>query len=148
MKIFQDEPGEDAAREDPGLSGESAAVRERGPSRGIWALAVANLLLACLSFLGLRFLAGAERYLINDSVEFGSDLRAALAGLLVLRILAYFLAGGFLVSALGMISLTRLGWRLQKLWALLLCLTLVGLVYSIPVLVFMRQAGTRSRFFS
>ena len=31
---------------------------------------------------------------------------------------------------------------------LLLCLTLVGLVYSIPVLVFMRRAGTRSRFFS
>ena len=54
-----------------------------------------------------------------------------------LPVLVVVLIGGFTISSLGVISLTRLGWRLQFLWALLLCLTIAGLPYGVPALVFL-----------
>ena len=114
---------------------------------GIWILTLTNLIFAGLAAGGLLFLAAAEKYLINESAEFGSELNAALYGIWALRICSYVLIGGFSISALGVISLTRLGWRLQVLWALLLCLTIAGLPYCVPTLVFLRRSSTRARFF-
>lgn len=137
--------------EDEGPGSEHAAGRdsriEEGRTTGIWALAIVNVLLAVLAVLAVLFLSSAQSYVVNESAEFGSELDAAVVGLLVMRIACYALMGGFLLSALGMVSMTRVGFRVQYLWALLLCPTLIGAAYGVPVILFLRRAPIRARYF-
>ena len=124
------------------------APEASGRSRGIFLLFLIDLVLAGLSGGAVWWLFGARRYLLNDSAEFGTEMADALVGLRVMTIAAGVLAGGFLLSALGVLSLSRLGYRVQMLWALLLCVTLVGLPYAIPVLLYLRRSETHARFFA
>jgi len=119
----------------------------RRRSLGIYLLALANLLLCALALLSLRLLAGAEQYALKDSPEIGADLDAALAGLSAMRWGLALIAGGFAASALGVFSLTRIGWWAQFLWAALACLSLLGLPYGLPALVFLLRETTRARCF-
>lgn len=140
---FLDQYGDEGASGEPSSREHDRTARRR--TSGIWALAILNVLLGALAVLGILFVAAAQGYLVSESAEFGSEMEAAQTGLLVLRIAFYALTAGFVVSALGTISLTRIGLRLQFLWAVLLCLTLVGAVYGLPVLVFLRRG--RARYF-
>jgi len=116
-------------------------------SLGLFALFAADLVLAGLAVLLVWWLFGARRYLLNDSAEFGTEMDDALRGLKSLSIAGWILAGGFALSALGVLTRTRAGYRVQVLWALLLCLTLVGLPYGIAVILFLRRPETHARFF-
>ena len=118
-----------------------------GRSLGIWLLVLADLALAALALFGVRIVSGASEYASQNSADIGSELEAALAGLTVMRIGLYALAGGFIVSALAAVSLTRIGYTIQLLWAVLVCLSLVGLPYGVPALVFLARKTTRARFF-
>ena len=71
-----------------------------------------------------------------------------LTGLQVLTVLCVTLAAGFSVSALGVISLTRIGYRLQALWCLLVGLTIVGIPYGLTVYMFLRRPSIQARFFA
>lgn len=124
----------------------SEAVPPGRRSLGIYLLALLNLLLGVLALCGLEYIAGAQAYALKNSPEIGADLEAALAGLGAMRACLYLLAGGFGISALAVLSLTRAGFGVQVLWAALLCLTLVGLPYGLPTLVFLLRSGTRARF--
>ena len=119
----------------------------RGRSPGIYTLTVINLLLAGLAVLALRTVAGAETYTLKESADIGADLEATLLGLSIMRFGLYTAVAGFALAALATLSLMRLGWRVQIFWAALVGLTLVGLPYSVPVIVFMLNRRTRSRFF-
>ena len=146
MRIFEPSADEAHARSlGGGAEGEDRAPSARR-TRGIWAIVLANVLLTGLALLGSWFIAGAERYLINDSAEFGTDLQAAQVGIQILRICCFLLVAGFFLSALGVVSMTPLGWRIQHLWAFFLCLTLLGLPYGVAVLIFIRRPEMRDRF--
>jgi hypothetical protein len=119
-----------------------------GRSLGVFLLVFIDLALAGLAVGGAFFLAGARAYLLADSSDFGTEMSDALTGLKVLTLLCWVLAGGFAVSGLGVLSLTRIGYRLAALWALLVCVTVAGLAYGVPVLVFLRLRSTRERIFS
>ncbi len=124
----------------------AGAGPRRGRSLGIWVLVAVNLALAAAAFFFLRYLAGAEKYLLTESADFGAELQSAQTGIAVMRVGAYVLLGGFLLSALGILSLTRIGRFLQLVWALLLCLSVAGLVYGVPVIVLLLTRGMRERF--
>jgi hypothetical protein len=127
---------------------EGMVVRERpGRSAGIYALVFVNVALAAICILGLRLITGAHEYGVKESADIGSDLEAMLAGLEVMRIALYALAAGFGVSALAVLSPWRIGWFVQALWAVLMCLSVAGIPYGLPVLVFLFRRGTRARFF-
>ena len=83
-----------------------------------------------------------------NSPEFGSELTDAILGLKILTMAGWVLAGGFLLSALGVLSLRPIGYRLQALWAFLLCFTVVGIPYGAAVLLYLRRPATHSRFFA
>ena len=131
----------------PGPVEGMAAPEPPGRSVGIFVLVLLNLLLAGLCILALRTIAGAHEYGIKESADIGSDLEAMLAGLDVMRIALYTLAAGFAASALAVLSLWRIGWLVQALWAVLMCLSVAGLPYGLPVLVFLFRRRTRARFF-
>src|SRR5262245_15338818 len=120
----------------------------RGRSAGILALTITDLLLAGLASGAVLFLIAARSYLLTQSSDFGTEMSDAVLGLRVLITSSCVLAVGFLLSGLGVLSLTRLGYRLQALWALLLCFGLVGIPYGLPVLLFLRRPSTHARFYS
>jgi len=130
----------------PGRAASEPPRPERRRSAGIWSLAFVNLALAAASFGFVRFLAGTERYLLNESAEFGSDLAASQGGLLVLKVAAWALCAGFSAAALGVVSLTRAGRFMALAWSVMLGLTLVGLLYAIPSLVALTRPSLRDRF--
>jgi hypothetical protein len=147
MRIFEVNDEEEAF--EPGRRAEGySEARAAGRSPGIWILTVLNLLLAGLCAYGIVFLAGARQYLTGDSAQFGASLDTTLAGLTILRIACFALVVGFALSALCVISLTRVGFWLQILWALVACATIAGIVYALVVLVFMLRRPTRDRFFA
>ena len=121
---------------------------ERGRSLGVLSLVVVDLVLGGLAVGSLFFLWAARAYLLKDSPDFGSEMSDALIGLRALITAGGVLAGGFLLSALGVFSLTRIGYRIQALWAILLCATVAGLAYGLPVLLFLRRRATHARFFA
>jgi len=158
MRIFEPEepldPADEAAAPVPSpgtgvpeVRGYIAPDVARGRSLGIFILFAVDLGLAGLALLGVRFLGGARGYLLADSPDFGSEMSDALVGLKVLVTIAWALAGGFFLAALGALSLTRLGYRLAALWAILLCVTVVGIPYGAGVLAYLRRPSTHSRFF-
>lgn len=118
----------------------------RRRTKGIHGFALVNLLLTILSVCLLRVVSGADHYARTEAADIGTELEAALAGLWVLRIGLIVLAAGFTISALGAVSLTRIGWRAQLLWAILVSLSVVGLLYGIPALLFLLRSDTRARF--
>jgi hypothetical protein len=124
------------------------AAPARGRSIGVFVLVLLDLALAGAAVGAVFFLAGARSYLLTDSSDFGTEMDDAMRGLSFLSRAGWVLAGGFLLSALGTLTLSRIGYRLQALWAVLLCLTIAGAAYGIPVLVFLRRRDTRDRFFS
>ena len=124
----------------------SEAPGPRGGTLVFWGIALVNISLAVAAVLFLRFLSGAERYLLNDPSEFGPELETAQTGISLLRIAGYALTAGFLLAALGMISRRRVGRVVQFLWALLLCLTLVGAIYGVPILIALMLPSVRARF--
>ena len=158
MRIFEQEGPLDPVEEEetpdasagtgaPEVRGYIAPDVARGRSLGIFALVAVDLALAGLALLGVGFLGGARGYLLTDSPDFGTEMSDALVGLRVLVTIAWSLAGGFLLAALGTLSLTRLGYRLQALWAILLCFTVAGIPYGAAVLAYLRRPSTHSRFF-
>jgi hypothetical protein len=132
----------------PRVRGYIAPDEARGRSLGIFLLTAADLALGGLALGGALWFHGARGHLLTDSADFGTEMSDALLGLRVLITIGWTLAGGFLLSALGVLSLTRLGYRLQMLWALLLCLTVAGIPYGAAVLVYLRRPVTHSRFFA
>jgi len=135
-------------REAPRVRVPIAREAPRGRSLGILLLALADLALSALCVAGVFWLLGARRYLLFDSPEFGTEMSDALTGLKVLVTAAGVLAGGFALSALGVLTLTRAGYRVQMLCALLLCLTLAGIPYGLAVILYLRRSETRARFFA
>jgi len=149
MKIFEEGgPLDPLEEQEPPLPPEPETYPvARGRSAGILALTIADLALAVLAAGAVVFLIAARSYLLTESSDFGTEMSDALVGLRVLITAGCVLAVGFLLSGLGVLSLTRLGYRLQALWALLLCFVLVGIPYGLPVLLFLRRPATHARFF-
>lgn len=153
MKIFEEEDPFDPVEDPepsplPSAPGRPEPAPARGRSAGILLLFVIDLALAGASAGGLLLIAGARAYLVKDSSDFGSEMSDALVGLQALTVAGLVLTAGFLLSALGVLSLTRIGYRLQVLWAILVCFTLVGIPYAVAVLVFLRRPSTHERFFA
>ena len=88
----------------------------------------------------------ARGWEIEKSFDVEEELQAAVTGLNVLITLAVAGVCGFALSALGVLSLSRIGWRLAVAWAALLTLTGVGAAYGLPALVWLLAPPTRSRF--
>ena len=154
MRIF-DQPGDEdegppAAREASETPthepfGQGTVWVSTGPlaparTRAVWILTLVDLALAGACGGIYYFLGQAQAYLLGDSPEFGADLDAATLGLRIMRIACLVLATGFVLSALGTISASRFGWRIQRLWAALMCLTVAGLPYGIGALIVLRRA--------
>lgn len=112
----------------------------------ILGLVALNLGMVVGMFMLLRHILGAERFLLEESAELGGDLAATLTGLRVLRVAVYVLIAGFGLSAIGMVLRSRRGRVVQVVWAVLLCVTLIGAVYAIPVLLILRRPAVRARF--
>jgi hypothetical protein len=153
MRIFEKggplDPDEEAAAaplpDEPDLL---EAPEARGRSLGIFLLVGADLALGTLALVAIFWLFGARGYLVTESSDFGTEMLDALLGLKILVAIGSVLAGGFLLSALGVLSLRPIGYRLQALWAILLCLTVVGIPYGVVVLAFMKRRSTHARFFA
>ena len=138
----------------------------RRRSIGIWLLALLDLALAGLALRGLRFVGGAESYLRGTSADIGSDLEAAYAGIHLARYLLLVLIGGYILCALGVVSMTRFGRGIQILWSLLIglgvvafalvapelglvtraALALVAIVYGTGIVVFFARSSARARY--
>lgn len=120
----------------------------RGRSFGIFLLIAVDLVLGGLALVAALWFVGARGYLFTDSPDFGNELADAVLGLKILTTIVWVLVGGFLLSALGVLSLRPIGYRLQSLWAVLLCFTVVGIPYGAAVLLFLKRPSTRDRFFA
>ena len=140
MRIFEPEADEE---ESTSAAQGTVWVASEPPSRartaGIWVLTLVDLALAAACVGAFLFLGQAHSYLLGESAEFGSELDAANLGLWILRIACVVLAVGFVLAAIGVVSMSRLGWRLQRLWAVLMCLTIAGLPYGIAALVLLHR---------
>jgi hypothetical protein len=110
------------------------------------ALVLTDLALGIASIAIYRMVSRAAAYTVQESGEIGADLEAALAGFAVMRAVLAVLIAGFFVAGIGALSLSRIGWRAHVAWSSLLSLSLAGLPYGGPTLVYLLRRATRERF--
>jgi hypothetical protein len=116
----------------------------RGRGLGLWLLAGLQIAIGLLGWVGT--LNSARGWELERSFDVDEELQAALTGLDLMIRVAVIAAGGFLLSALALITLRRLGWFLAVGWAVLMTVTGLGAVYGLPALVCLFAPSTRARF--
>jgi len=118
----------------------------RGRGLGLWLLAGLQIAIAAGLLGWVGTLNSARGWELERSFDVDEELQAALTGLDLMIRVAVIAAGGFLLSALALITLRRLGWFLAVGWAVLMTVTGLGAVYGLPALVCLFAPSTRARF--
>ena len=115
-------------------------------SAGIWLLAAVDFALALCFVALIRWLFKVKAYEIERSFDVAEELEMAVTGLNLMIRAAFISAGGFLVSAIALVSARRIGWLFALAWAVVTTLTGIGAVYGLPAFVYLVAPSTRSRF--
>src|SRR2546425_1234605 len=115
-------------------------------SAGIWLLAAVDFALALCFVALIRWLFKVKAYEIERSFDVAEELEMAVTGLNLMIRAAFISAGGFLISALAVVSARRTGWLFAMAWAVVTTLTGIGAVYGLPAFVYLVAPSTRSRF--
>ncbi|MFQ3684490.1 site-2 protease family protein, partial [Roseiflexus sp.] len=130
------------------LEGHKQPVTQNAPTASgaiaVEVFAVLNLILAGLTFIIWVLICAVLLYDFFSS-EIDATTVIAVSLIILLPGLIYFLL--LLLSGIGLMRRNVWGYYVHLAVAILMALTIVGLVYAVPALIFMSKPAFRARFF-